>query len=77
MNSVELVRCYVKTAKVGSKATVTAAAAVNRSLTATRGSARALLTHGPPVECTHEREDAVLRAAGGLGPENSGGQSQS
>lgn len=55
----------------------TAAAAVNHSLTATRGSPRALLTHGPPMERAHEREDAVLGAAGGLGPENSGGQSQS
>lgn len=75
-NGVESVRHYVKTAKAGSKVTVTVVAAVTRSLTATGGSHWSLLTHGPPVERAHEGEDAVLGAAGGLGPRNSGGQSQ-
>lgn len=30
----------------------------------------ALLTHGPPVESTHEGEDAVVRAPRGLEPGN-------
>lgn len=39
-------------------------------LNTTLGAYWSLLTHGPPVECAHEGEDAVVGAAGGLKPRN-------
>lgn len=63
-----------ETAHTRSKA-ADATAAIVISLTAASGRQRPLLTHGPPVERAHEGEDAVVRAAGGLGARNRGHQS--
>lgn len=63
-----------ETAHTRSKA-ADATAAIVISLTAASGHQRPLLTHGPPVERAHEGEDAVVRAAGGLGARNRGHQS--
>lgn len=40
------------------------------TLNATLGPYWSFLTHGPPVESTHEGQDAVVRAPGSLEPRN-------
>lgn len=74
-NGVESTKHHGETADMRSMVAISNIAAV-MPLNCRVGIPGAPLTHGPPVECAHEGEDAVVGAAGGLEARNSSYQSQ-